>query len=94
MATHLVSVPHEFTLENVEALRRFHDPSCVYTSQLVDSIIHQLPPGIDQQGIVGGFATCILISKVPGEHVVITSSSGRPQMNGKRYGRLSKKSSC
>jgi hypothetical protein len=69
MATHPVEIPNAHTLNEIKALRHFCNTGCVHAPQLIDSMGVQLPPGIDPQIMVGGYARFILMTKLPGSRV-------------------------
>jgi hypothetical protein len=61
--------PNEHTLNEIKALEQFRNTGCVHAPQLIDSMGVQLPPGIDPQIMVGGYARFILMTKLPGSHL-------------------------
>lgn len=73
MATTPVEVPNDFTINEINALGRFRNSNSLHTPHLIDSMITQLPPGVDERGMIGGFAAFILMTKVPGERIAYES---------------------
>ena len=68
-ATLPVDNPNDHTLNEIKALEQFRNTGCVHAPQLIDSTGIQLPPGIDPQIMVGGYARFILMTKLPGSHL-------------------------
>jgi hypothetical protein len=68
-ATLPVDNPNEHTLNEIKALEHFRNTGCVHAPQLIDSMGVKLPPGIDPQIMVGGYARFILMTKLPGSRL-------------------------
>ncbi|KAG9205501.1 hypothetical protein G6514_008143 [Epicoccum nigrum] len=65
-ATLPAEIPNVHTLNEIKALEHSRNTGCVHAPQLIDSMGVQLPPGIDPQIVVGGYARFILMTKLPG----------------------------
>ncbi|KAH3911336.1 hypothetical protein HBH56_133530 [Parastagonospora nodorum] len=67
IATNPVEKPHEYTLNEVQALRKLGDKQCTHTPHLLGVVGDWLPSGLDEQGMENGFVVFILMTKVSGE---------------------------
>lgn len=68
-ATRPVDVPNRHTSNEIRALRYFRKVGFMHAPQLIDSMSVQLPPGIDPQIMVGGYARFMLMTKLPGSRL-------------------------
>jgi hypothetical protein len=68
-STRPVAIPHEYTTNEIIALRRLRKMNCLHTPHFLNNAWHYLKPGIDKQGMAGGYAVFILMTKVPGEPI-------------------------
>ena len=69
MATNAVEKAHQYTLNEIQALRKLAAGQCAHTPHLLDVVGDWQPHGVDDQGMNGGFAIFILMTKVPGEAI-------------------------
>jgi hypothetical protein len=67
IATNPVGKPHEYTLNEVQALRKLGDKQCTHTPHFFRVVGDWLPSGLDKQGMENGFVVFILMTKVSGE---------------------------
>ncbi|KAH4066842.1 hypothetical protein HBH50_143790 [Parastagonospora nodorum] len=67
IATNPVEKPHEYTLNEVQALRKLGDKQCTHSPHLLGVVGDWLPSGLDKQGMENGFVVFILMTKVSGE---------------------------
>jgi len=68
-ATHSAEVPHRYTIHEVRALRYFGKHKCTRAPHLLGLAVTDVVPCVDEQGMVGGYALYMLMTKIPGRRV-------------------------
>lgn len=69
MATTPTETLNDATVYEIIALDHFRQTNSVHTPRLIDTMITQLPPNVDEQGMTGGYAAFIVMNKVPGRRL-------------------------
>lgn len=67
IATNPVENPHDFTRNELRALKRFRETNCAHTPHFLNAASGRLPEGVDKLGVTGGFAVFILMTQVPAQ---------------------------
>jgi hypothetical protein len=63
-ATHAVDTPHHYTDDEIEALQKLSETQCAHTPHLLGVAHEREPPGVDKEGMAGGFAIFILMKAI------------------------------
>ncbi|KAF2853488.1 hypothetical protein T440DRAFT_444385 [Plenodomus tracheiphilus IPT5] len=67
LATNPADRLHEYTENEIRALRRLTEVKCAYAPRLLDSAMDNVLEEVDEQAMPGGYAVFMLMTKVPGE---------------------------
>jgi hypothetical protein len=68
IATNPVEKPHDFTHNELRALRRFRETDCApRTPPFLNAAGARLQEGVDKLGVTGGFAVFIIMTQVPAQ---------------------------